>query len=393
MTPKPRHPGRKTAPLALRLAPLTLLLCLCRLLPCAASAAEKYEPPVSADDIEQEIGRGDIEVAVKVSGISTAHDAYDIYAPFDGRVEDVIADLFDMVEPEHAIARIVSGEMAALLDSTRAEDRKQTEKRWKNVYDYFEIKPEFPGIVTTVHVAPRTMVFKGDRLFTVARKVVVVSRNLEPLNTPPSIGMTARLRHARNDSIKLDAALTNFVRMKNDPLYYRLWLEVSELMDGIKIGEQFDGTLMVGRSENTMLVPKNTLFELPAEEPEEQGAPRAAKTRTKAGSAPGAGPLPEEPEAPPTIKTGTKSGGASAAAGEKKAGGKTPPGKREPRPEPAPEPVKTVRKYLIMEVELGLVSGDQAEILKPGIHFINPEHFEIKRIKKEKPDGKTKKAR
>ena len=292
--------------------------CLLIYAACAAFAADKYKPPVTVDAAEQEIQKGNIEVSVKVTGISTAQDAYDIFAPFDGRVEEVIAELFDMVEPKEAMARMVSTEMAALLDSSSAENKKQTAARWKSVYDYYDVKPEFKGIVTNIYVTPKTKVYKGDRLFTVAKKVVIVGKNTEQLYSPLAPGLTAELFYVKDNSLSLDAKLTNFMRLKDSQRFNRLWLEVAELKDGIKIGEQFDGTLLVGRSENTLLVPKKTLFELPGE--------------------------------------------------------------------------TSGRQYLIMEVETGLVSENQVEILKPGMHFINPAYFEIKKVEKEKPDGKAKKT-
>jgi hypothetical protein len=269
-------------------------------------------PPVTVDDVVKTIERGDIEVYTKVTGLSTAQDTYDVFAPFDGRVEDIMTEIFDLVGKEDAMARMVSTEMAALLDSSSEESKSQTEKRWKGVFDYYPIKPEFPGVVTSIYVQPRTRVHKGDRLFTLAKRVVVVGKNLEPLYSTLAPGMSADLIYGKDDSVKLKATLVNFMALKETPRLNRLWLEVDGLRSGIRIGEQFNGYLLVGRSENTMLVPRKMLFE-------------------KAG-----------------------------------------------------------RQYLIMEVETGLVTEQQTEILRPGMHFIAPDYFEIR--KKEKPDGKTKKT-
>jgi hypothetical protein len=276
------------------------------------SAQAAPDAPVTVNDVEQKIERGTIEVFVKVSGISTAQDSYDILSPFDGRIEDVQTELFRLVGPNDTMARLVSTEMAALLDSSSEENKSQMEKRWKNVYDYYPIKPDFPGIVTNVYAPPRTRVYKGDRLFTVAKKVVVVGKNLERLYSPLTPGMTADLTYGKDDGLKLEATLVNFLPLKDNPNFSRLWLEVEGLQHGIRIGEQFNGTLLVGRSDNTLIVPKKTLFR------------------------------------------------------------------------------KSGRQYLIMEVETGLVSEDKIEILKPGMHFIDSNYFEIR--KKDKPDGKNQKA-
>jgi hypothetical protein len=236
------------------------LLLLCALAPCAFSAPAGPDLTVTVDDVEQMIERGSIEVAVKVTGISTAQDSYDVLSPFDGRIEDVQAELFRLVEPNVTMARLISTEMAALLDSASATNKSQTEKRWKNIYDYYPIKPEFPGIVTNIYAPAGTRVYKGDRLFTVAKKVVVVGKNLERIYSPIAHGITADLVYGKDDSLKLEATLVNFLPLKDNPNFSRLWLEVDGLKHGIRIGEQFNGTLLVGRSDNTLIVPKKTLF-------------------------------------------------------------------------------------------------------------------------------------
>ena len=269
-----------------------LSLCACML--CSFSGPLRADPAIAVGSTELEIQKGDIEVFTKVTGISTAQDTYDVYAPFDGRVENVMVDLFDLAGEKDVMARVISTEMAALLDSSSEENKKQTEKRWKSVYDYFEVKPEFQGIVTNIYVDPGFRVFKGDRLFTVAKKVVVIGKNTEPLYSVLAPGMTSELAYGKDDSIKLKAKLVNFLRLKDNPRFSRLWLEVDTLRSGIRIGEQFDGYLFVGRSEDTLLVPRNAIFE------------------------------------------------------------------------------KFGRTYLVMEVETGLATETQTEVLKPGLHFISP---------------------
>jgi hypothetical protein len=202
---------------------------------------------------------GDIAVYTPVSGISTAQDTYDVFAPFDGRVEEVQAELFEYVTPKTALARMVSTEMAALLDSSTSDSRKQTERRWQDVYNYTDVKPETEGIVTNVYVQPKTVVVKGDRLFTVAKRVVIIGRNTEPLYSALAPGMTAEMAHVRNPDDTFDTKLTSFIRMKDSPLFNRLWLEVADLKTGIKIGEQFKGTLTIGKSSGAMLVPRKNI--------------------------------------------------------------------------------------------------------------------------------------
>jgi hypothetical protein len=223
--------------------------------PLAAQKAPPAEPPAWEGAVQGAIKTGDITVVTPVSGIATAQETYDVFAPFDGRVEEIHAELFSFATVKTTLARMVSTEMAALLDSSTEDSRKQTARRWKDVYEYTEIKPETQGVVTNVYAEPRTKVNKGDRLFTIAKKVVVIGRNTEPLYSALAAGMTAKVSHTRTGA-GFDTRLVNFLKLKGSPLHNRVWLEVLNLKDGIKIGEQFDGTLFVGKSEDAMLVPR-----------------------------------------------------------------------------------------------------------------------------------------
>ena len=239
--------------------PLTLTAAL--FLTAQFSRAAENPAPIIVGETEQPIIKDDIEVFTRVTGLTTAQDTYEVYAPFDGRVEDIMVELLELVNIETIMARMVSTEMAALLDSSGEDSKKETEKRWQGVYDYFPIKPESQGIVTNIYVEPKGRVHRGDRLFTIAKKVGIVGKNTEKLYSSLATGMAADLAYVKDSEVKLQATLTNFMRLKGSPYFNRLWLEVTALRSGIRIGEQFDGYLFVGRSEGAMLVPRTALFE------------------------------------------------------------------------------------------------------------------------------------
>ena len=236
------------------------------LLSSAAFAAGLAAPPAPQSPVwngvpQHTLKTGDITIYTPVSGITTAQETYDVLAPFDGRVEELHTELFSFVTPLTVLTRMVSTEMAALLDSSPESSRKQTERRWQDVYKYTEIKPETQGVVTNIFVETGTRINKGDRLFTVAKKVVIIGKNTEPLYSKLAAGMTATIEYARNPDIKFETRLVDFLRVKGSPLTNRLWLEVLDLRDGIKIGEQFNGMLFVGKSTNAMLVPRPHVLE------------------------------------------------------------------------------------------------------------------------------------
>ncbi|MCX5786740.1 MAG: hypothetical protein NTX59_13745 [Elusimicrobia bacterium] len=248
---------------------LLAALCLAFTRPAQAQSPDKppagapavSSAPIMVGDIENELKRSDIEIYTKVTGIATAQDTYDVLAPFDGRIEEITPELFDFVTPENAVTRLVSTEMAALLDATTPEERKQTERRWKDVYKYYDVKPENQGIVLNIYVQPKARVYKGDRLFTVARKIIIVGKTTDPLYSPLAPGITADMLYSRDEAVKLKTTLTSFMPIQSSPLYNRIWLEAMELRSGIKIGERFNGYMFVARSENTHVVPKNSLID------------------------------------------------------------------------------------------------------------------------------------
>ncbi len=247
-------------------APLFLLLCAPALAagPAPRTGPATPAPALKSPDWEKaahsNIRTGDIEVYTPVSGISTAQETFDVFAPYDGRIEELQAELFSFAKPGTVLARMVSTEMAALLDSGTDESRRQTERRWQDVYSFTEIKPAEQGVVANIYIEPRTRVNKGDRLFTIARKVVIIGRNTEPLYSRLAAGMEAKLKHARTEE-EFDAKLVNFLAVKGSKHTNRLWLEVTDLRSGIKIGEQFNGRMLVGRSSDTMLVPREHVID------------------------------------------------------------------------------------------------------------------------------------
>ncbi len=246
----------------LNAAALLLLACPCRAAgPVSAPKPGDVKTTFWDGFPQRSIKTGDIAVYTPVTGITTAQETYDIFAPFDGRIEELQTEVFNFVTPETVLTRMVSTEMAALLDSTSEDSRKQTERRWQDVYSYTEIKPETQGIVTNIYIEPRTRVNRGDRLFTVAKKVVIIGKNTEPLYSALAAGMTANVAHARDPDAKFETRLVNFLRVKGSDRINRLWLEVLDLKDGIKIGEQFNGVLLVGKSSNAMLAPRRDIIE------------------------------------------------------------------------------------------------------------------------------------
>ncbi|MBI4656566.1 MAG: hypothetical protein HY746_07460 [Elusimicrobia bacterium] len=244
---------------------------------------------------EGEIRIGDMELYVGVSGIASAQDLYDIPAPFDGRIEEVMAEQFDHVKKESVLLKMVSHEMAAMLDTTGDESKEELERRWKGVFNYHLVYPQGAGIVASIYIKPRQTVYKGERLFTIARKVIIIGNTTELLYSKPQLEAPAALEYARDSSVKVNALLKNLIPLKDKEGFYKVWLEVTDLKNKIRVGGIFKGHLFVGRTEEARIVPRSALIE---------------------------------------------------------ANGK---------------------KYMVLEVETGLSTREEIELLKPGNHFLMPK--------------------
>lgn len=206
--------------------------------------------------------KSDFEIYVPITGTSAAYEEYDIIAQFDGRMEEIFAEQFDYVGEKEVLATMVTTEMAAMIDTSHGLSRKQMEKRWKGVFDYHSIRPGDAGVVTRVHVEAKQRVSKGDRLFTVARKVMIIAKNTEPVFSPVKNGLPAQMRYSRNENIKFETAVSRFMSLAPNSFYYRLWLDIKELNDDIIVGARFNGFLFLGRTEDSVIVPRSDIIRL-----------------------------------------------------------------------------------------------------------------------------------
>ena len=90
--------------------------CAALLLTYPARAADPVPAPKNEtakaafwDNLPQRaIITGEIAVYTPVTGITTAQETYDIFASFDGRVEEVQAEVFTFVTPLTTLARMAS---------------------------------------------------------------------------------------------------------------------------------------------------------------------------------------------------------------------------------------------------------------------------------------------
>ncbi|MCG2724782.1 MAG: hypothetical protein L6420_00770 [Elusimicrobia bacterium] len=216
---------------------------------------------LSKDDTKK-IERGDIEIYIPIEGITTAQDTFDVLAPFDGRIEEIMAELFDLVDEKKILAKVGSSEMAAILDSNTAMSKGQMKRRWGDVFKLYDVKTKYRGIITNVYAKAKDTVNKGDRLFSIAKKVVIIGKNTKPAYCPLKKDLSATMKYFKDPSFKLETSLSKFIPLQPNSFYYRLWLDTGELKNKTKIGERFTGYLFVGRTEDARIVPTNALINI-----------------------------------------------------------------------------------------------------------------------------------
>ncbi len=249
--------------------------------PVLSLAAAAKGSPAKRSSPKTEAGivlKGDISVYIRFSGTSTAEDFFYVNAPFTGRTEEVMGKLFQWVNTDTLLARIVSIEMAALIDATPRISKRQTGKRWKKVFDYYDLHPQESGIIAHVYAHPKERIHPNERMFTVARKIVVIGKTMEPVYCPILPGQNARLESIKaeeeslqglsetarqilrgtGESIKVKAVVEWVLPPKDG--VYRVGLKVTTLKDGLGPGMAFHGRIHLGTSKNTMLVPRESVI-------------------------------------------------------------------------------------------------------------------------------------
>ncbi len=252
----------KMKKLSILLSTITLIFFLSTSMEAFDVKLIKSKSIIVSEDNVKKIEKGDLEIYIPIEGITTAQDTFDVLAPFDGRIEEVMAELFDLIDKNEILAKTVSTRMAAMLDASTKESKNQMLRRWEEIFKIYDIKTEYRGIVTHVYVKAKDTVNKGDRLFTIARKVVLIGKNTKPVYCPLQIGLPATMKYFKNTSFKLNSVLTKFVPLQPNSFYYRLWLDTGKLKNKTKIGARFTGYMFIGRTEDARIVPTKSLINI-----------------------------------------------------------------------------------------------------------------------------------
>lgn len=193
----------------------------------------------------------------RVSGTSTAEGLLDVFTPVDGRVGDLTAKLFSWVEKDEVLAVVSSVELAAMLDASSSKAKKTTRNRWKNMYDYHQIKAPEKGVVVGLYVQNKKNIYEQEKVLTIAKSIFVIAKTNEKVYVPLKPGMLARLTN--KDGVTVPAVLRTFMEIGKTG-QYQLRLEITDNAWRVRPGMVFDGDLMLTDNPDAAMVPVESII-------------------------------------------------------------------------------------------------------------------------------------
>ncbi|MFA6583853.1 MAG: hypothetical protein WCS77_06105 [Elusimicrobiaceae bacterium] len=194
----------------------------------------------------------------RISGTTTAEGLIDIYAPFDGRVSDLSTELFQWVEKDQLVGVVASVELAAMLDASSEKTKETNRKRWKEMYDFYQLRAPITGIVVGLNVKNRQNVFDQEKLMTIARSIFIIAKTQEKVYITPAPGMLARIKD-KDTGIVANAVLRSFTEIGKTG-QYQVRLEITDRNWKIRPGMVFDGDLLLYDNPNSAMVPIDALI-------------------------------------------------------------------------------------------------------------------------------------
>ncbi|MDD4003829.1 MAG: hypothetical protein PHW69_01330 [Elusimicrobiaceae bacterium] len=233
----------------------------------AADTAAKTDSPArqSAQDTAISSALGALEYGTvegpgvrfycRVSGTSTAEGLVDVFAPFDGRVGELSAALFNWVDKDQVLGVVASVELSAMMDASSSKNT--TRNRWKNMYDYYQVRAPVAGVIVGLYAKNKQDVYEQEKIFTIAKNIYVIAKTGERVYVPLKAGMLAQLKN--EDGVTVTAVLRNFVEIGKTG-QYQLRLEVTGEAWKIRPGMVFEGDLLLSDNPEAAMVPVESVI-------------------------------------------------------------------------------------------------------------------------------------
>jgi|GEM_PF-1429820 len=244
----------------IRILALSLFsVCLCS---GVISAQEKERISLLPEDVditgrELSVKSGELAIKVPFKGSSIAQDVVQITSPIEGRVMELYPKLFSPVGPDKLVAKLITKDLAAMLDASPEKGRSQLAERWKQVYKYQDVFADNAGVITNIYVRPNDDVYEGDALFDVAKKFMIVAKTTKRTYRDIHPGLEADVLHVKTGR-RYRAVIETVSKSKDS---YILWLSLGEIPSEVRVGDAFSGDVLLVRKENTKTVPRDQIYE------------------------------------------------------------------------------------------------------------------------------------
>lgn len=136
--------------------------------------------------------RGSIEETVEATGSIAPLSRVEIKSPVSGRVERLLVDEGERVQPGQIIAWMSSTDRAAILDAARAQGPEALQ-RWQDAYKPTPIVASLPGVIILRNVVQGQTIDPAVVMFAMSDTLISIAQVDESDIGRVKLGMTARI--------------------------------------------------------------------------------------------------------------------------------------------------------------------------------------------------------
>lgn len=152
----------------------------------------KLSKPSQDDSYTVKVTRGEIEESVEATGSVVPFSRVEVKSPVSGRVEKLLVDEGDRVQPGQIIAWMSSSDRAAILDAARAQGPEAL-KRWEDAYKPTPIVASLPGVIILRNVVQGQTIDPSVVMFAMSDQLITLAQVDESDIGRIRMGMPARI--------------------------------------------------------------------------------------------------------------------------------------------------------------------------------------------------------
>ncbi len=156
----------------------------------------KSKTDKSSEPKEYTVIKGSIEKAISATAVVQPQNRLEMKPPVAGRMDEILVKEGQLVKAGDIVANMSSTERAAILDSARVKDDKNT-SQWEDIYKPIPIIAPIDGTVIVSTMQPGQTVVQTDAIIVLSNRLIVQAQVDET-----DIG---RVKEAQKANISLDA--------------------------------------------------------------------------------------------------------------------------------------------------------------------------------------------